>query len=191
MRQYVVFFFCIIALFGSAVTIGVTQTAREYDLRGYVDATTDANLPYRIPRFGVNADLLQYSPDDLSKQLDLMHNAGVYWVRQFVRWGEVEPTQGDYNWNAIDPIIAAFRDRLDMELVVVLFGSPTWASEVDSLSAPPADPADFANFAGQFAARYGDVVHTYQIWDEPNLDDAWGDAEPRVAEYAALLNAAG
>ena len=190
MRQYVVFFFCILALFGSAATIGVTTTARDYDLRGYADATTDTNLPYRIPRFGVNADLTQYSAGELSSQLDLMQAAGVYWVRQIVRWDEIEPTRDDYNWQKIDPIMEVFRDRLDMELVVVLFGAPAWASDSDQRTAPPHDPADFATFAGQFAARYGDVVHTYQVWDEPNLDDAWGDSEPRVAEYAALLNAA-
>ena len=30
----------------------------------------------------------------------------------------------------------------------------------------------------------------YQIWDEPNLADAWGGLEPRPAEYVALLETA-
>jgi hypothetical protein len=42
----------------------VTQQARDYDLRGYVDATRTTHIPYRVPRLGVNADLLQYSPDE-------------------------------------------------------------------------------------------------------------------------------
>ncbi|MCA9895958.1 MAG: cellulase family glycosylhydrolase, partial [Anaerolineae bacterium] len=190
MRKYVVLFFCIVVLLGSATLIGVTTSARDYDLRGYADATLDANLPYRIPRFGVNVDLRQYSPQDLPIQLDMMKAAGVYWVRQFIYWDEIETSAGEYNWQQIDPIIDAFRNRLDMELVVVLFRSPDWARTLDNATAPPDDPADFATFAGQFAERYGDVIHTYQVWDEPNLDDAWGDSEPHVADYAALLNAA-
>ena len=142
MRKYVVVFFCIVVLLGSATLIGVTTSARDYDLRGYADATLDANLPYRIPRFGVNADLRQYLPQDLPIQLNMMKTAGVYWVRQFIYWDEIETSAGEYNWQQIDPIIDAFRNRLDMELVVVLFRSPDWARTLDNATAPPDDPAE-------------------------------------------------
>ncbi len=68
--------------------------------------------------------------------------------------------------------------------------SPGWASGSDSVTAPPSNPAAFAAFAAAFAQRYGSTIDDYQIWDEPNLSAAWGDAEPRPVDYLALLRAA-
>ncbi len=80
----------------------------------------------------------------------------------------------------------------NLKLVAVLVNSPAWArtSEADSPTAPPRDPADFAAFASAFAERYGSTIDDYQVWDEPNLTDAWGGAEPQPADYLALLSAA-
>ena len=50
--------------------------------------------------------------------------------------------------------------------------------------------SDFANFAGQFAERYADSIDVYQVWDEPNLDDAWGRLNPNPSEYVTLLQSA-
>ena len=34
------------------------------------------------------------------------------------------------------------------------------------------------------------LIDYYQVWDEPNLADAWGGLDPRPAEYTALLSTA-
>ncbi|MBN1888518.1 MAG: O-antigen ligase family protein [Thermoflexales bacterium] len=49
---------------------------------------------------------------------------------------------------------------------------------------------NYSRFAGEFAARYGDRVDYYQIWDEPNLGDKWGGQVEPVA-YAEMLRQAG
>jgi beta-galactosidase GanA len=69
-----------------------------------VDATQDDDLPFRVPRFGVNAELTQYSSTEMSHQLDWMTQAHVNWVRQMVRWDEIEPQQGQYQWDQWDEI---------------------------------------------------------------------------------------
>ena len=73
--------------------------------------------------------------------------------------------------------------------------SPQWAralreSTKSIRATPPQSLADFADFCREFAARYGDVFDYYQIWDEPNLGDAWGGRDPRPAEYVAMLASA-
>jgi O-antigen ligase len=78
----------------------------------------------------------------------------------------------------------------ELELVPVFINSPAWARSSDSVTAPPDSPSDYADFVSQFAERYGNSVDHYQIWDEPNLSAAWGNADPRPAEYAALLSEA-
>lgn len=189
-RSLAIFIVALIVFAGGLVAAGATSAERDYQLRGYVNATQTDALPFWIPRLGVNAELTQYEPEALARQLDLMRAAGITWVRQFFRWPEVQVAPYSFDWSQYDVIVEAFAGDPQLKLVAVLVDSPAWARPrraASSPSAPPDDPGTFAAFAGFFAARYGDIIDYYQIWDEPNLRAAWGDLEPRPAAYAALL----
>ncbi len=190
MRRYLVFVLFLIALAGSLSAVAATQHAMQFQLRGYVDATHTADLPYRVPRLGVNADLFQYAPDEIRQHLEWMQQANIHWIRQFAYWDQLEPQSGEYAWDAWDDLVEIMRDFPDLQLVVVFMNSPTWARSNDVDTEPPEDLATFGQFVSRFAARYGEQLDYYQIWDEPNLDDAWGQRDPRPAEYTALLSEA-
>ncbi len=191
-RSFVIFAIALLTLAASAAAAGSLRTQQEWALRGVRDAVREDALPYRLPRLGVNAALEHYDVPGLHAQLDRMQSIGVTWVRQMVRWDALAPEAHTIDWGAWDVIADAFRARPSLQLVAVLVNSPAWARlpAANSASGPPADPADFANFAAAFAARYGDVINIYQIWDEPNLDDAWGGLDPSPSGYLALLSAA-
>ncbi len=161
--------------------------------RGFANAAEDANLPFRIPRFGVNAELTQYDSVTLDKQLAWMVDAHVVWIRQFVYWDKIEPVQGEYKWDSLDAIFKALERYPSLSLLPVIINTPAWAradSGIDNPTVPPRNPSDFADFVAQVARRYGSQITYYQIWDEPNLRDAWGGLDPRPADYVALLAAA-
>ena len=189
-RSFILFFLACVALAGSLTAVLATSAERDLMMRGVVDAAANTDLPYRVPRLGVNADLTQYAADQLPYHFDLMQQANVTWVRQYVYWDQVEAQQGIYDWADLDTITEAIRPYADLRLVLVIMNSPAWArpnSEAENLTTPPDDPATLATFAAALATRYGDLVDHYQVWDEPNLDDTWGKADPRPADYAALL----
>lgn len=175
---------------GSVMAALATQSERDYQLRGYRDATTDINLPYRVPRLGVNAELSQYSPQELIHNLDLMVNANVHWVRQLIRWDEIEPEPGHYQWDVLDQIIPVFVQYPTLSLVPVLVNSPEWATESGTVTAPPKSVNDYVEFVTQFTERYGDYVDYYQVWDEPNIQLGWGGSYPNATEYGVLLQSA-
>ncbi|GAB4308684.1 MAG: O-antigen ligase family protein [Phototrophicales bacterium] len=158
-------------------------------MRGYVNPVDTRDIPFKIPRLGVNVELTQYTPDDLRKNLDLMQQANITWVRQFVRWNEIEPTKGVFDWHKWDEIISVLGEYPDLELVAVLVNAPAWATNSSLNNAPPNSPSDFAVFAAEFANRYQEQIDYYQIWDEPNIETGWGMQPPRAAEYAVLLEA--
>lgn len=194
MRQLILVFISLLLLSGSLIATLGTMHYRDFELRGYVDATVDQNLPFLTPKPGVNVDLRQYELDSLRANLALISDIGFVWLRQFVYWDEIEHSKGQYDWTQWDEIFRVLREYPLLEPVVALAHSPQWARvsapgiEVTE-TAPPQSVADFARFAGRFARRYGDTVDYYQIWDEPNLDDAWGSLQPKPADYVALLAA--
>ncbi|MDX2160636.1 MAG: O-antigen ligase family protein [bacterium] len=194
MTRLWVIFCCALFTFAGAITaVFATLDEQAVQLRGVDDPLHTLDLPFRIPRPGVNADLTQYAPAQLDVVLSEMRASGVVWVRQFVRWGEIEPRPGQRNWAEWDAIMTALADYPELELLPVFFTVPEWArveQAVDHPSAPPADPTVYAAFVGAFAARYGGQISAYQLWDEPNLREAWGGQEPRPAEYAALVGPA-
>ncbi|MBN1679045.1 MAG: O-antigen ligase family protein [Anaerolineae bacterium] len=193
MTKWLLFTGCLVLVIGSAAGALVTQNQRANTLRGWEDATGTLDLPYRQPLAGVNVDLRQYSPDDLSAELDHIAAAGFTWVRQFVLWQDIEPEPGQYTWDVYDAIVAAVDEHESLELVVVLDGTPAWARHTlapEHPFAPPASVTDYAQFAGAVAARYADSLTMYQIWDEPNIKSHWGNMDPRPAHYVAMLREA-
>ena len=183
-------------LLGSAFAALGTLQLRDFETRGYVDATREKALPYAVPRPGVNVELRQYDGESLRANLELIQESGFVWLRQFAYWDALQPSRETFDWTDWDAIAEALREYRELRPVVVLMNSPAWA-RVDApgrqptASAPPRSLDDFAVFAAAFAERYADVVDHYQIWDEPNLDDAWGLLPPMPAEYVALLDSAG
>jgi hypothetical protein len=88
-----------------------------------------------------------------------------------------------YGWTG-DAFVEEAAAR-DLRIIAVLWRSPDWAA--DSPTAPPDEPDDFGAFAEKVAARYGDRIDVYQIWDEPNLASGWGGQPPDVVGYTRLL----
>jgi O-antigen ligase len=180
------------------VALGAWQTseaALAREKRGVQLATRDANLPYHQPLAGVNVDLRQYMDDEtLAHELERMADLGFVWVRQPFFWAEIEPEQGVFTWELYDRLVEAVA-KLDgrLRLVALLDGTPPWArhpAAPEHPFAPPNSPAAFGVFAGALAERYGAQIEAYQIWDEPNLAEHWGELDPRPALYVAMLEAA-
>ncbi|MBI1277001.1 MAG: hypothetical protein GC179_02610 [Anaerolineaceae bacterium] len=189
-RAHLIFSLTVLLFLGSLVTTLDSVRQRDYNLRGYVDATGDTNLPFRIPRLGVNAELTQYDASTLDRNLELMEQANIIWVRQKIHWADIESVRGQFQWGKTDAIFAAFKQHPQLKPFVVLISEPEWArSDQHTPTAPPVNVDDFAAFAGTFADRYGAQIDYYQIWDEPNLIAAWGGQEPNATAYTSLLSA--
>ncbi|MBW4435791.1 MAG: O-antigen ligase family protein [Pleurocapsa minor GSE-CHR-MK-17-07R] len=190
-RALLIFVIALAAFFGSVTALMGAIRERDLMLRGVRDASQDASLPFRVPRFGVNADLLQYPPDALSRALSDIEALDAAWVRQPVYWDDIEPVRGQFDWSAWDALANTMRqEQAGFRLLPVLMHTPRWARHADApeqAAAPPRDPADFAAFASAFAARYADLIDVYQVWDEPNIRDGWGGLDPSATAYTALL----
>ncbi len=143
--------------------------------------------------FGYGIQAYALDPDNAQRTLRHVNDLGFTWLKQQVRWKEMEPTRGRRQYGKLDDLI----DRADAANVNVLFSvvkSPNWAREPGAdtnVSGPPANNADFANYVGDLARRYcGRSLKAIEVWNEQNLHHEWGNLPLNARNYVALLRAA-
>jgi O-antigen ligase len=141
---------------------------------GFPAPVTEAD----VALLGVNVALEQYDDGELEAAVGRVAEGGFTWVRQSFYWSQVEPEEDRFDWTFPDRAVTALARYPQLRLVAVLDDDPP---------VPPVDPDRFAAFAAAFAARYGERVDYYQIWDEPNLADHWGGGPVNPPAYADLL----
>lgn len=192
-KHWIVFGLGCLLIVAAFLMITEADAQRAKATRGWVTASHQQQLPYRLPLTGINTELTLYDPEDLNIQLDLIANLGFVWIRQTFDWATIEPMAGTYDWSVYDPIVIAVAEHPDLRLVAVLDGTPTWARDSQALEhsfAPPSNTLDFADFAAAIAEHYGNAIDYYQIWDEPNLEIHWGGLNPDPQRYSAMLQGA-
>lgn len=173
-RPWLPFLLLFLAL-AALLSAGAAIQRRAYETRG-LEPGLPESIAHGGVRLGLNVSLQQYDMAELDNALQQISELGVAGVKQTFYWEQ------PFDWEAADRIVSTVPAH-GLELVVQLDGNPQ-----DNF-APPADPAQFAQWAAEFAARYGEQLRYYIIWDEPNLTTHWGNQPVNPYEYAALLSA--
>ncbi|HYF59242.1 MAG TPA: cellulase family glycosylhydrolase [Burkholderiaceae bacterium] len=141
---------------------------------------------------GINGNELHALDDaTLHDTIAAYRALGVRWVRFDFDWSAIQP-DGPRGWalERFDSVVDRLADA-GMAVLGLLAYTPAWARRRASTKFhPPADPREFAEFAGRLATRYrGRGVRAWEIWNEPNLGRFWRPI-PDAAGYVRLLSAA-
>ncbi len=164
--------------------------------------------PVHAPRTLKHTDLNPYGANfflhleaeqwKVEKTLEMAANAGIGWVKQQFPWESLEKSSGRYwddrynisTWDKFDFIVDTAL-KYDMQVIARLDRPPDWArAEGSSPMSPPRDLADYGRFVGQVAKHYKGKVRYYQIWNEPNLTEEWGNGKVDARAYTELLKVA-
>ncbi len=148
------------------------------------------------------------SNSSLNAQMALMARSGVESVRLNFYWSEFEPNKNHYDWNVIDPIVAAAASH-GLQILPVVEFTPTWASSNPHSRTPnlypPTSASTYAAAMTALVKRYGpkgsfwhgsgvprDPITAWQVWNEPagNWDWLTLHHEPWAKPYGVLLKAA-
>lgn len=167
--------------YGGTTTINVTVTIAP-------PSTSAAAIDQRGTTVGMNAqEMYGYTQSQTDRALDLLKADGVDTIRILIPWVGVEASNDVWTWTAVDRMVNSANAR-DMTVIGILNSPPDWAMVPGSppLGGPPADPAEYAEFASMVATRYAGKVSAYEIWNEPNYYRFW-EPTPDPAAYTALL----
>jgi len=136
--------------------------------------------------FGVNYlkwEFLWNKPgweDEIHARARNMKEIGVYWDRDGISRGSVNPSDDGktWVWDKPDKLVQICKDE-GINLVVILMGNPT-----------PRDEATrrmYAEYTYQVVNRYKDYVKIWEIWNEPNIPSFWKNPDAKL--YTELLKA--
>jgi len=165
----------------------------------------------RTQQFGASVNWLFNTanpPQVIAAQLQALRATGVTLARTDALWEASEPHAPiggvhHFDWTLDDTVagdLAAHRLRW---LPILDYSAP-WAQSVPGQDhSPPSSSADYADYAGAFAARYGpdgafwrahpelpaEPVGAYEIWNEPDSGVFWVPT-PDATRYAELYAAA-
>ncbi len=146
------------------------------------------------PLFGVNNAL---SAEDATAPI--LHGLGASLDRLEIRWDEVEPSPGEFQFDRLDGLLHN-AERWHISVLAVVDGAPAWAVDgKERVGAGPPKGLDkpallpdgkpnpenpWAYFLWTVSKRYGDRITAWEIWNEPNFRDYWrGTPE----DYALLV----
>jgi len=115
---------------------------------------------------------------------------GVKWVRLAFTWQDIQPNSAnDFLTSQYDAVVKAL-EVADINVLGLICYSTSWANGHQSQFVPPTSPATYGNYASKLASHFGPMgVHTWEIWNEPNVGNFWSPA-PDPAAYTALIKAA-
>ncbi len=151
--------------------------------------------------FGVNTFLEQeVEPQKRERAVQMIADAGFHWIRQEFPWEDIEiHGKGDFQdrrhephrsaWEKYDQIVD-LADRYGLEIIARLSNPPAWSRvQGDSVGtfAPPDNLDDYGDFCEAVVRRYKGRIHTYQIWNEPNIYPEWGEQPVSPEAYTELL----
>ncbi|MEI8037335.1 MAG: sugar-binding protein [Verrucomicrobiota bacterium] len=123
--------------------------------------------------------------------------AGLAWMRWWLRWDDIEITQSQYHWKALDEVVAeAEKNGLKLYLNITGGAQPwqqtpwapgeKWGVMTPSCCAPK-DIEAWKRFLSAIGTRYKGRIAAYQIWNEPDAKNGFYPFEPKA--YVSVLKA--
>lgn len=130
-----------------------------------------------------------YTKDKAVRAMDLIHEAGLKWVRMDFSRTKIEPdTEGVFEFGQSDWLTGKLRAR-NISIVGILGYSPDWAASSNAgWKSAPKDVESFARYVYATVKRYQGKVDYWEIWNEPNLASYW-EPQDDMAGYLDLLKA--
>ncbi len=115
------------------------------------------------------------------KNLLMMKEAGISWVRADFSWSGVESPQGQWHFERLDKIVDE-TNKLGLQILPILDYDVPWASPAYKNLEP------WLQYVKTVVERYKDRIQYWEVWNEENLQGFWRE-EPAGEKYAMLLKA--
>ncbi len=113
---------------------------------------------------------------------DLLDRAGIDLLRISFGWDGIEGAEDTYDWLFWDDYVRTAVDEHGITLIPYIMYTPKWVSTNQDDNyywrSPPTDYEEFGEFVYDLVSRYKDRIHSWELWNEPDIEWYWtGDPE--------------
>lgn len=133
--------------------------------------------------FGI-CDHITFNETIDAKELKLIKDHGLSYVRIDSRWSQIEKNKGIYDFSKYDILIEQMKEENLRPLIILDYSNPLYEQE-RSVRTEEGRFA-FANFATAMVRRYNTINVIWEVWNEPNWKGGW-DPQPDPREYVELV----
>jgi hypothetical protein len=99
-------------------------------------------------------------------------------------WEPLEQNRGIYYWKTLDDSLA-FAEARGLRVLYVFGDTPPWAGPDATM--PPTSLAEYQRFVEALVTRYGNRIHAYEVWNEPNLHNPMSKQVANLVEMTKVL----
>ena len=128
-----------------------------------------------------------FAPNDPAKQerfARLAALAGVNWIRDRMRWRDIEPERGRFVDATTYDTAADLQAKHGLKVLQVFHGTPEWAVEDGELRGRyPVDLRHAYRFCREMARRYKGRVQAWEPWNEANVATFGGHTTDEMCTY--------
>lgn len=128
-------------------------------------------------------------PAQVEQDLDRVAASGATWLRFDVAWTQLSWVRGQTDWARVDRVVSGAKAR-NLKVLGIVGTMAPWARPTGAAwnygPRTDAERVAFAGFAQAAAARYAGRIDAWEVWNEPNLDQAWAP-RPSAVDYQRLL----
>ncbi len=128
-----------------------------------------------------------FARDDPAKQEDfarLAAMAGVNWIRDRMRWRDIEPEPGRFADTTTYDTSTDLQAKHGLKILQVFHGTPEWAVEDgESRGRYPADLRHAYRFCRAMASRFKGRVQAWEPWNEGNVANFGGHTADEMCTY--------
>lgn len=134
--------------------------------------------------YGIQAHLWYENKGAIANQIQKL---GFGWVKQQIRWSEVEKKQGEIDWGQMDEIISVMGAN-NIKVLFSIVTAPGWSRpSIGGFDGPPENFDEYARFVSQVAKRYCGSLSAIEVWNEQNLRREWQGFPLDPGLYMQLL----
>ncbi len=131
----------------------------------------------------------------IQRTLAMAREMGAPTIVEYFPWAYYESAEDDYDFTHPDTVISHAENQ-GLAVIARLGLVPAWArpkptvQETTDTYLDAEHYADFAEFVGEFVARYRGRIKYIIVWNEPNLSLEWGYRQVDPAGYVEMLKLA-
>lgn len=133
---------------------------------------------------GANAWFAQEKPAKQEQLAQLAALAGVNWIRDRLRWREIQPVPDMYAENTTYDTSVNFEKKYGLKVLQVFHDTPEWAAlDPAERKRFPQDLRVLYRFCKSMSARFQSRVQAWEPWNEANAPDFGGQTADEMCSF--------